>query len=104
MDLDVECLRSHERFAKWGGVWFVQMSYDTMDRWSEHNIPNSWIAAVKGHPIFAYFLQEMNESDQDGIETVGGSVFVYEHIFKFERNESAPEINFVQPGSQSLKS
>ena len=74
------------------------MSYDTKMTWKEHNIPNSWMASVKGHPLFLWLLQLMNESDQQGVEAVGGSVFIYENLFKFPANESTPEINFAQPG------
>jgi hypothetical protein len=48
-----------------------------------HNIPNSWIASVPGHPFWIYLLQAIIDTDQKagGAEYISGFI-ILSNIFK----------------------
>ncbi|KAJ3337696.1 hypothetical protein HDU91_001401, partial [Kappamyces sp. JEL0680] len=112
IDLDVECLKSHERFVKMGGVLLPQMiNWDANkdSLFPEHNIPNSWLASSPSHPFWLGLLRQINGSTDVGVENVTGSVFLYHNIFKRQKgntvvrldkhwNESDPLHTMLEPG------
>lgn len=79
----------------------VKMSNDLNMGYAEHNVPNSWMASAPKHPVWMWLLKRVNDSNIQGVESVAGSVFMHENIFKFPSNLTTPSITFVQPGTDN---
>ncbi|KAJ3303644.1 hypothetical protein HDV03_003618 [Kappamyces sp. JEL0829] len=102
IDLDVECLKSHERFVKMGGALLPQLELSVENEhisFPEHNIPNSWMASTPNNIFWMSMLQEIAAGTSQGVEQVTGSVFLYNHLFKWQKKTGeVPEVTLLYPG------
>ncbi|KAH6576873.1 hypothetical protein BASA60_004339 [Batrachochytrium salamandrivorans] len=95
-DLDVDCLKPHTPIANKGGIVLPLMSRDYT---FEHNIPNSWLGSVPGHPFWIFLLNKIKDRPLDqNIEASTGPIVLYHALREFELNhmdESMPTITYM---------
>lgn len=89
IDLDMECLKPLDRFTQFGGLIVAKMSDNDTQSYAEHNIPNSWMASTKGHPLLEDILTSLsNRYEKDtSVESTTGSIFLYREINKYQTRQ-----------------
>ncbi|KAL2914717.1 hypothetical protein HK105_205857 [Polyrhizophydium stewartii] len=98
-DLDVECLKNHIPFVRWGGAIVSSLASGTS---GDISVPNAWLASVPGHPLWLFLLKRAFSGEKNSAASISDPNSLRDGIGIFlqtvKDDDAAAQVHVLEPG------